>query len=226
MATSRKNGGFTLIELLVVIAIIAILAAILFPVFAKAREAARKATCQTHMKEMGLAFKMYMDENFDTVPAPLNGGNCVTAGAINNFLNPFKKNNEINKCPSDTASNGESYYVKAAMDFTKTTGTIGPWRETDFNWPSEQIVLFERGSFHWGGTVVSEAGVITGTAGGLTINCAYLDGHVKAVRLPGVTLSGSTEPDAYNNNPNGATQPMAPIAAALYDPRFSCDQLN
>ena len=45
MATSRKKGGFTLIELLVVIAIIAILAAILFPVFAKAREAARKSSC-------------------------------------------------------------------------------------------------------------------------------------------------------------------------------------
>jgi prepilin-type N-terminal cleavage/methylation domain-containing protein len=62
-----KRSGFTLIELLVVIAIIAILAAILFPVFGRAREQARKATCQSNMKQLGLAFAMYLqdwDETF------------------------------------------------------------------------------------------------------------------------------------------------------------------
>jgi len=63
MITSQKKGGFTLIELLVVIAIIAILAAILFPVFAKAREMARKANCQSNLKQLALAFVSYMNDS-------------------------------------------------------------------------------------------------------------------------------------------------------------------
>lgn len=59
----RKHSGFTLIELLVVIAIIAILAAILFPVFARAREKARETACMNNMKQLGTAFLMYADDN-------------------------------------------------------------------------------------------------------------------------------------------------------------------
>jgi len=58
----RRHYGFTLIELLVVIAIIAVLAAILFPVFAKAREKARQASCQSNLKQMGYALAMYRDD--------------------------------------------------------------------------------------------------------------------------------------------------------------------
>jgi prepilin-type N-terminal cleavage/methylation domain-containing protein/prepilin-type processing-associated H-X9-DG protein len=63
--------GFTLIELLVVIAIIAILAAILFPVFAQAREAARKATCQSNLKQIGSAFTMYINDYDEMYPQPM-----------------------------------------------------------------------------------------------------------------------------------------------------------
>lgn len=64
----QQRRGFTLIELLVVIAIIAILAAILFPVFAQAREKARQTTCVSNLKQIGTAFMMYVQDYDETYP--------------------------------------------------------------------------------------------------------------------------------------------------------------
>jgi len=81
-STVRKNRGFTLIELLVVIAIIAILAAILFPVFARAREAARKATCLSNLKQIALAAIMYAQDYDEVLPIAAPTGYHATAHAI------------------------------------------------------------------------------------------------------------------------------------------------
>jgi len=76
MSHSSRRSGFTLIELLVVIAIIAILAAILFPVFAQAREKARQATCQSNLKQIGLAYLMYA-QDYDELGAPMWAKSCL-----------------------------------------------------------------------------------------------------------------------------------------------------
>jgi prepilin-type N-terminal cleavage/methylation domain-containing protein/prepilin-type processing-associated H-X9-DG protein len=232
MATSRKNSGFTLIELLVVIAIIAILAAILFPVFAKAREAARKATCTANMKELALGWRMYVDENFDTVPPLGTAGASTeqpyyTVGGIATLLYPYKKNWQIDKCPSDNNNNGLSYYVKAAI---AGNGTL--WKETDFNWPSDQVLMYERGSFHWGGQEIwrytpGAARVWQLGTGSppvpliQTINVSFMDGHVKTVRTPG-NSAPTGEPDFYNGIGDAAGTPPA----SAIDPRLYLDNLN
>ena len=78
---AHKRAGFTLIELLVVIAIIAILAAILFPVFAKAREKARQIACASNMKQIGLGIIQYTQDNDETFPSGVWSGSGW-AGAI------------------------------------------------------------------------------------------------------------------------------------------------
>jgi prepilin-type N-terminal cleavage/methylation domain-containing protein len=97
-----RSGGFTLIELLVVIAIIAILAAILFPVFAKARERARQTACNSNLNQIGKAFTMYFDdwdntlnpfESFCTWQQP----NCGWP----NRLRAYNKTVSLFQCPSD-----------------------------------------------------------------------------------------------------------------------------
>jgi prepilin-type N-terminal cleavage/methylation domain-containing protein/prepilin-type processing-associated H-X9-DG protein len=96
--------GFTLIELLVVIAIIAILAAILFPVFARAREKARQASCQSNLKQLGLAFNMYSADYDQRYPkAWFQPCTTTNTGADANWRDvtfPYVKNFQLYQCPS------------------------------------------------------------------------------------------------------------------------------
>ena len=101
----RRKTGFTLIELLVVIAIIAILAAILFPVFAQAREKARAASCLSNTKQLGLALRMYVQDNDERFPFAANledGFADVNKWYGQNKLQPYIKNAGILYCTSMT----------------------------------------------------------------------------------------------------------------------------
>lgn len=98
------RSGFTLIELLVVIAIIAILAAILFPVFARARENARKSTCQSNLKQLGNGLMMYLQDYDERFPAGDVAGIAATGGVFFG-LDPYLKNTQVWVCPSDSLQN-------------------------------------------------------------------------------------------------------------------------
>ncbi len=91
--------GFTLIELLVVIAIIAILAAILFPVFASAREKARQTVCLSNQKQMGMAVLMYTQDYDERVPLAATAPSAYTYLNWHDLLAPYVKNTGIWVCP-------------------------------------------------------------------------------------------------------------------------------
>jgi prepilin-type N-terminal cleavage/methylation domain-containing protein/prepilin-type processing-associated H-X9-DG protein len=122
MSKSRtfQRRGFTLIELLVVIAIIAILAAILFPVFARAREQARKASCQSNLKQIGLAIAMYVQDYDETYPMAYMGyaaPNPDWFGNNNSYsqywymiFQPYVKNKQLFVCPTAGQIQGSGGY--------------------------------------------------------------------------------------------------------------------
>ena len=108
---TMKNKAFTLIELLVVIAIIAVLAAILFPIFAQAREAARKTTCVSNLKQTSTGLLLYAQDFDETFPSdvslpPVNGGTDNTF-SYDRQLNPYLENDAVYVCPSDTSERVE-----------------------------------------------------------------------------------------------------------------------
>ena len=129
---SSKTRGFTLIELLVVIAIIAILAAILFPVFAQAREKARQTSCLSNVKQMGTGLMMYAQDydesypiNNTSIPRPFNADGSLSGdrhGVWTKLLQPYLKNVQIFSCPSGTnkdirtiVNQGEAFNAAGAI---------------------------------------------------------------------------------------------------------------
>jgi len=102
MAENTKQRAFTLIELLVVIAIIAILAAILFPVFARARENARRASCLSNLKQMGLGVMMYTQDYDEKFPrAAMAGATATASNRWYDVINPYiKSKQQVWQCPS------------------------------------------------------------------------------------------------------------------------------
>jgi prepilin-type N-terminal cleavage/methylation domain-containing protein len=115
----RRRSGFTLIELLVVIAIIAILAAILFPVFAQARESARQTTCLSNLKQIGVGVTMYLQDYDSMYPAQqvdgvyvnLPGGPVIYKNTQQNYMDelyPYIKSAQVFLCPDSKFNKGEN----------------------------------------------------------------------------------------------------------------------
>ena len=152
MKTFRKQNGFTLIELLVVIAIISILAAILFPVFARARESARRSSCASNLKQIGIAATMYIQDFDETYPVAnlqvpsSDGMSGYTSSYWFNVLQPYAKNRQIWYCPTagriDTsATSGIQQYSGGYGYNACGTGTISSNSPTRWNGFGQDICL-------------------------------------------------------------------------------------
>lgn len=140
----RRRPGFTLIELLVVIAIIAILAAILFPVFQKVRENARRTACLSNMKQIGLAFIQYNQDADEKFPSGTVTANGTTNGSgWAGEIYPYVKSTGVYKCPDDSAPQsvvaGVTLYP---ISYAFNTGSVGATL-ADFDGPTDTVILDE-----------------------------------------------------------------------------------
>jgi len=143
MSVSQKRG-FTLIELLVVIAIIAILAAILFPVFAKAREKARQITCASNEKQVGLAFLQYVEDYDEVWPVGLagTGANKIEGVGWAGQIYAYVKSTGVLKCPDDSTQPVTGTPVLYPVSYAYNSDAAAE-SDAGFSAPSSTVVLAE-----------------------------------------------------------------------------------
>ncbi len=198
-----KRRGFTLIELLVVIAIIAILAAILFPVFARAREKARQTSCLSNVKSLVLGALMYAQDHDEVLPFAHSYGDWWYES-----LEPYLKNTQILTCPSKRAYpigyawnyNGCGYQPGTTWSPTRTGAiydgcTLGIYLSPG---PSQTIMLAD----NWVGGSSSQRLYLyrqidrrEGRHNG-TDNYGFVDGHAKALAPTSTAVQSSDNWDA------------------------------
>ena len=213
MYTSRR--GFTLIELLVVIAIIAILAAILFPVFARARAKARQTQCLSNMKQLGLAMIAYATDYDQFLPvwgpatdpgdpSKFDPGNPPAYTTWDTAIEPYTKNKQILICPDNPLGTNGTARGYSEPRYVSGVGTEQPPS------PSDTVMLAEKGSYPPGAW--ADAAMETFYQMGWNTvypkdiqkmphnegkNFAFVDGHVKWSKV-------GAGPFASNPGGNGA----------------------
>jgi len=138
--------GFTLIELLVVIAIIAFLAAILFPVFAKAREKARQSSCLSNVKQMCVAVLSYAQDYDEGLPTSYNPFVPTTCDQWYETLQPYMKSTQIHRCPSVSANWATSYGWNCDYLGYGSSSSCTYIFMTEVAKPSETMVLADCGA--------------------------------------------------------------------------------
>ena len=198
--------GFTLIELLVVIAIVSVLAAILFPVFQSVRENARRTACSSNEKQLALGVVMYTQDFDETLPPTQAADNTLWP----DLINPYVNNAQIRVCPDDP--NATNSYGLNELPFVDLTDEDHPPVQTlaAFQTSSDTVMLGEVGAADDLQTPRENAFKLTVPDGDLNdpadarpaarhaarANLAFMDGHVKALRLEQF-YTGQTPPDKF-----------------------------
>jgi len=154
-----NKAGFTLIELLVVIAIISILAAILFPVFARARESARRTSCLSNLKQMGLGVMMYVQDYDETYPTDIHTDSTVPEtgwwGTTGLWfwpatIYPYVKNMQVFRCPSSRFQ-GDGPKGLRVTNYGANYYVIGPTsaivKMAQVSRPSENFMIMDAGQY-------------------------------------------------------------------------------
>lgn len=205
----QTKQAFTLIELLVVIAIISIIAAILFPVFAKVREKARQTSCSSNEKQLALGVLMYAQDNDEVLPPTQDLNSNLWPALVNTYV----KNDRIRVCPSDQGSATNSYGLDEMtfVDLTENTpNTPAMVTLSVFQVPADTVMLGETGAGDDLKTPRLNAFKLTAPTGDINdvadarpaarhfdrTNLAFMDGHVKSLRLDQF-YTGQTPPDKW-----------------------------
>ena len=197
LVRKQRIKAFTLIELLVVIAIISILAAILFPVFARARENARRASCMSNIKQIALSSIMY-SQDYDERLVPYQN----TAAPILSWyqiLQPYIKNNQVLFCPSDSNSDSSKppiynnisygwnwYYLCYLPNSNFSSGGLSL---AAISAPSETVMVGDSQGTVTGATaygIYSQTLLLSPPRHLGGMNMGFVDGHVKWFNVPGV----------------------------------------
>jgi len=236
----RRGGGFTLIELLVVIAIIAILAAILFPVFAKAREAARSTSCRSNLKQLATSLMMYTQDYDEQTPYMCCSNSGTDLLSTGQFLWPYElfpyvKNAGVYRCPDDPEYNACSYLGN---------NYVGPTALANFVAPASCVFVAdasEGSNCGAGNAGCVNSPLDAATGNGLNcdytmwdstrrhteqnwnlprhntgMNVAYMDGHVK-------TVNGLVTWETGQAQAAASMQTALPYATAMCPQQNACD---
>lgn len=214
-----KQNGFTLIELLVVIAIIALLAAILFPVFSRARENARKSSCLSNLKQVGLSFLQYTQDYDERLPSV---GRTVETNPGSDpwalVMDPYLKSRQLLQCPSEdrkpnyvtnvynATSYYTDYYYNSNLDYIPTSETLAIGVHiAKIRFPANTVLLGDgRGNppSYGGSQEILDGNPEPRHLQGNNYN--FCDGHAKWFPI-GKILSGVTDSNTVNLNCNPTT---------------------